>query len=336
MLVRGAASCRDPDRFVTVGGAIAADIHGKNHHRDGSFCTHVTSMTLATPTGVSTVTPNSDPRAVLGHGRRDGSHRRRARTSALPPLETLHMVVDTEHRPRPRRPHGKDDRGDAGYRYSVAWIDCLAHDSAWVAPPAADRRPPWTTCLPTDTATPAGSSTPVRVEVPVAPVGPLEPAQRGGVQRDVVPQGAAGAAARSCPWPASSTPSTASAPGTSSTAGRGSSNTSSSCCFGAEATVRSVLERFSGQAASFLAVLKRSPPTQTTAVVPVRGLDARPGPPRGGSPASPGSSTGSTRRSPAPEGGCTWPRTADCAPGLLDDVPAPERESTTQYTTGRP
>jgi FAD/FMN-containing dehydrogenase len=38
-------------KYVTIGGAVAADIHGKNHHRMGSFGEHVVSLELLLPSG---------------------------------------------------------------------------------------------------------------------------------------------------------------------------------------------------------------------------------------------------------------------------------------------
>jgi len=54
--------------FASIGGAVANDVHGKNHERAGSFGQHVTSLDLLTPDGGQhTIGPDDDLfRATVG------------------------------------------------------------------------------------------------------------------------------------------------------------------------------------------------------------------------------------------------------------------------------
>lgn len=117
-------------RYVTVGGAIGADIHGKNHHGAGSFSRHVRSLDLLTADGsLHTAAPGT----VLFDATAGGMGLTGVILSAriqLLPVETSLMLVDTE------RARDLDDlmarltATDHHYRYSVAWIDLLARGAA--------------------------------------------------------------------------------------------------------------------------------------------------------------------------------------------------------------
>lgn len=114
-------------KFVTLGGAIAADVHGKNHHKDGSFRSCVDWIEVMDADGVVTRC-SRDQRPALFEHTIGGMGLTGVITRAairLRPVETA-WISRTTH----PAPHLKaamaifETAQDAAY--SVAWIDCLA------------------------------------------------------------------------------------------------------------------------------------------------------------------------------------------------------------------
>ncbi|WP_221347808.1 FAD-binding oxidoreductase [Streptomyces beigongshangae] len=117
-------------RYVTVGGAIGADIHGKNHHVSGSFARHVLSFELLTADGGIRTVAHGTPLFDATAGGMGLTGVILTATVRLQPVETSLMSVDTE------RATDLDDllarltATDHRYRYSVAWVDLLARGAA--------------------------------------------------------------------------------------------------------------------------------------------------------------------------------------------------------------
>lgn len=113
-------------KFVTLGGAIAADVHGKNHHKDGSFRACVDWIDVMGPDGeVQRCSEQENPTLfdhtlggmgltgiILGAAirlRPVGSAWINQTTTAAPNLEAAMAAFE----------------GAQEATYSVAWIDCL-------------------------------------------------------------------------------------------------------------------------------------------------------------------------------------------------------------------
>lgn len=113
-------------KFITVGGAIASDVHGKNHHVDGSFSNHVLEMDVVLANGETvTCSPNLNSdlfwatcggmgltgiitRAKFDLKKIESSYIKQKQIKAQNLEEVIELFEENKH-----------------YTYSVAWIDCL-------------------------------------------------------------------------------------------------------------------------------------------------------------------------------------------------------------------
>lgn len=113
-------------KYITIGGAVASNIHGKNHHIDGTFGNHVTEMDVIVSSGevvTCSVEKDSDlfEATIGGMGltglilrvkfmlkKIETSYIKQKQIKASNLTEILNLFEKYEH-----------------YPYSVAWIDCL-------------------------------------------------------------------------------------------------------------------------------------------------------------------------------------------------------------------
>jgi decaprenylphospho-beta-D-ribofuranose 2-oxidase len=113
-------------KFITVGGAVGSDVHGKNHHVDGSFSNHIIEMNIIIASG-ETITCSPEAHSDLfeatcgGMGltgmitrvkfrlkKIDSSYIKQKQIKAENLEEVIRLFDEYKH-----------------YTYSVAWIDCL-------------------------------------------------------------------------------------------------------------------------------------------------------------------------------------------------------------------
>lgn len=114
-------------QFVSIGGMVASDVHGKNHHQDGSFGQHITELTLMmADQSIKACSPTQN--ADLFHATIGGM----GLTGIILTVSFKMISIQSAWiRQETLRCESLDDVMDqfeqsAHWKYTVAWIDCLS------------------------------------------------------------------------------------------------------------------------------------------------------------------------------------------------------------------
>lgn len=119
-------------KFVTVGGAIANDVHGKNHERDGTFGCHVNAFELLRSDGSRTLCSSGQNealfRATIGGLGLTGF----ISWAEIRLLRVQNAFVDDDSFQCSNLDHCLQlfEQSRATHQYRVAWIDCLAQGNS--------------------------------------------------------------------------------------------------------------------------------------------------------------------------------------------------------------
>ena len=115
-------------KFVSIGGAIANDVHGKNHHRDGTFGRHVNCFELARSDGsrlICSPAQNGELfRATIGGLGLTGLItwvEIRLKKIATPLIDVEMIKFETLE-----EFFTLSEESDRDFEYTVSWVDCLA------------------------------------------------------------------------------------------------------------------------------------------------------------------------------------------------------------------
>jgi FAD/FMN-containing dehydrogenase len=119
-------------QFVTVGGAIANDVHGKNHHRSGTFGCHVRCFHLLRSDGTRLICSPSENsewyRATIGGLGLTGLIVRAE--MLLRPIANPYINMETIRYQRLGEFFSISRDSEQDFEYTVAWLDCMARGKA--------------------------------------------------------------------------------------------------------------------------------------------------------------------------------------------------------------